>query len=45
MTRGCRLAVEKECLFTTSSVEYLGHRIDQDSLHSSDEKVWAIKGA
>ncbi len=38
---GLRLKQEK-CFFMKPSVEYLGHRIDSDGLHLTDEKVRAI---
>ena len=45
MTKRCRLAVEKEEEFlVTPSMEYLGHRIDQDDRHPTDEKIRVIKG-
>ena len=34
-----------KCTFAAPSVEYLGHVIDQDGLHPSEEKVRAIKQA
>ena len=34
-----------KCTFTAPSVEYLGHVIDQDGLHPSEEKVRPIKQA
>jgi transposase InsO family protein len=34
-----------KCVFTTPSVEYLGHIIDKDGLHPSPTKVEAIKRA
>ena len=34
-----------ECVFLTSSVEYLGHVIDRDGLHPLREKVRAIQEA
>ena len=33
------------CLFMAPSIEYLGHRIDKDGLHPTDEKVECIKQA
>ena len=41
---GLRLKRSK-CHFVTPSVEYLGHRIDRDGLHPTDEKVGAIRDA
>jgi len=41
---GLRLK-RKKCSFMTPSVEYLGHKIDQDGLHPMDEKVRAVKEA
>ena len=41
---GVRVKLSK-CQFFQSSVEYLGHRIDQDGLHPTDEKVAAINKA
>ena len=41
---GLRLKRNK-CHFMTPSVEYLGHRIDRDGLHPTDEKVRAIRDA
>lgn len=40
----CGLKVKKEkcCLFQ-NSVKYLGHVIDKEGLHTSDERVFAIK--
>ena len=32
-----------KCTFAAPSVEYLGHVIDQDGLHPSEEKVRAIR--
>ena len=34
-----------KCTFAAPSVEYLGHVIDQEGLHPSEEKVRAIKQA
>ena len=34
-----------KCAFAAPSVEYLGHVIDQEGLHPSEEKVRAIKQA
>ena len=34
-----------KCTFAAQSVEYLGHIIDQEGLHPSEEKVRAIKQA
>ncbi len=41
---GLRLKRGK-CSFVMPSVEYLGHRIDSEGLHPTDEKVRAIKDA
>ena len=41
---GLRLKRNK-CYFMTTSVEYLGHRIDRDDLHPTDEKARAIRDA
>ena len=41
---GLRLK-KKKCFFLQTSVEYLGHRIDCDGLHPTDEKVRAIRDA
>ena len=41
---GLRLKRNK-CHFMTPSVEYLGHRIDRDGLHTTDEKIQAIRDA
>ena len=38
------LLKKKKCFFATLSVEYLGHRINQDSIHPTDEKVRVIEG-
>lgn len=34
-----------KCQFFQSSVEYLGHRVDQKGLHATEEKVAAINKA
>ena len=39
------LRLKKKCFFLQTSVEYLGHRIDCDRLHPTDEKVRAIRDA
>ena len=39
------LWLKKKCFFAAMCVKYLGHRIDQDGLHPTYEKVWVIKGA
>ena len=36
---------ESKCVFAVSSIEYLGHIIDGDSLHPSPSKVEAVKRA
>ena len=36
---------KQKCLFSQSSVEYLGHRIDEYGIHPTLEKVRAIKEA
>ena len=36
---------KQKCLFSQSSVEYLGHRIDEYGIHPTVEKVQAIKQA
>lgn len=41
---GVRAKLSK-CRFLQKSVEYLGHRIDQEGLHPTQEKVEAIVGA
>ena len=41
---GLKLNNEK-CQFFNASVVYLGHKIDRDGLHSTDEKVRAIQDA
>lgn len=41
---GVRVKLSK-CQFFQSSVEYLGHRIDRDGLHPTDEKIAAIDKA
>ena len=38
---GVRLKSEK-CSFLQESVEYLGHRVDREGLHTTDEKVRAL---
>ena len=38
-------AKRSKCYFLCDSVEYLGHRIDADGLHTTDRKVAAIKKA
>ena len=46
LTRLVRAGVcvnKQKCLFSQSSVEYLGHRIDEYGIHPSVEKVRAIK--
>ena len=43
---GANLRLNKsKCLFFQKSVEYLGHRIDEQGLHPTDEKVIAIREA
>ena len=39
------VANESTCEFRTSSVEYLGHRIDEDGLHPLKDKTAAIVDA
>ena len=41
---GLRLNRDK-CFFLRSSIEYLGHVIDKDGIHPTQEKVQAIKNA
>eukprot|EP00731_Ephydatia_muelleri_P006940 Em0003g1188a len=41
---GLKLNKEK-CVFMAPSIEYLGHQIDKDGLHPTDEKVTCIKQA
>ena len=41
---GLKLNKEK-CVFMAPSIEYLGHQIDKDRLHPTDEKVTCIKQA
>ena len=41
---GCRLQQDK-CQFMKDSVVYLGHRIDKDGLHPTEEKVRTIRDA
>lgn len=41
---GVRLELEK-CAFMLPEIEYLGHRISSKGLHSTQEKVTALKGA
>ena len=36
---------KQKCLFSESSVEYLGHRIDEYGIHPTVDKVQAIKEA
>ena len=36
---------KSKCVFLSQSVEYLGHVIDKDGLHPSQEKVRAIQQA
>ena len=36
---------QSKCEFRTSSVEYMGHRIDEDGLHSLKDKIAAIVDA
>ena len=36
---------QSKCEFRTSSVEYLGHRIDEDGLHPLKDKIAAIVDA
>ena len=38
-------AKKKKCSFLQASVEYLGHRIDAEGLHPTNEKVRAVKEA
>ena len=38
-------AKKTNCSFLCDSVEYLGHRIDADGLHTTDLKVEAVKRA
>ena len=44
MAAGLKLNKAK-CIFMVSSVEYLGHVIDQNGLHPTQEKVKAIEEA
>jgi hypothetical protein len=41
---GIRLKLDK-CHFLQDSVEYLGHKIDAQGLHTTDSKLQAIKEA
>ena len=41
---GLKLNKEK-CVFMAPSIEYLGHQMDKDGLHPTDEKVTCIKQA
>ena len=41
---GLKLNKEK-CVFMAPSIEYLGHQIDKDGLHPTEEKVTCIKQA
>ena len=36
---------KKKCFFLRSSIKYLGHVVDKDSIHPTEEKVRAIKEA
>ena len=48
LTRLVRAGVrvnKQKCLFSQSSVEYLGHRIDEYGIHPTVEKVREIKEA
>ena len=38
-------ARKEKCCFLSNSVEYLGHRIDANGLHTTDKKVEAISAA
>ena len=42
--RGTQIKQRKN-VFMAPSIEYLGHRIDKDGLHPTDEKVECIKQA
>ena len=42
--QGIRLRKEK-CKFMAASVEYLGHKVDANGIHTSDRKVEAIQQA
>ena len=42
--QGIRLKKEK-CKFMAASVEYLGHKVDANGIHTSDHKVEAIQQA
>jgi len=41
---GLRLKRNK-CVFMAESVDYLGHRIDQEGLHPTEEKLEAVRDA
>lgn len=42
--KDCNLKVKKEkCFLFQNSVQYLGHKIDKEGLHTSDERVLAIR--
>ena len=43
-THGIR-ANKAKCMFLSDSLEFLGHRIDADGLHTTDSKVRAVKEA
>ena len=36
---------KEKCVFMAPSIEYLGHQIDKDGLHPTEEKVTCIKQA
>ena len=42
--RGVRVKKSK-CSFLKSSVQYLGHRIDAEGIHATDDKIQAIVNA
>ena len=44
--RQCGVRIRRDkCFFLKTSVEYLGHRIDAEGIHPTDDKIEAITAA